>query len=142
MLFFKDQQQPCPWSMLTFERSCPKNLEIHLWLMIFSCSKLLKVCHIFIRLWIFTWNFSVLTASNHPVHIVTKNNVLSPSALIPFCDFGGNMSAMGVNIDQFDGPVCNSFQPRILNDQHCYEVNLHNIVREKKIDVYWLSLRD
>ena len=63
---------------------------------------------------------------------------MSSSALIPFCDFGGNMSAMGVKIDQFDVPVCNSFQDKILNDQLCYEVDLHefsnkdNIVKELK----------
>ena len=34
------------------------------------------------------------------------------------------MSAMGVKIDQFDIPVCNSFQAKILNDQLCYEVDL------------------
>ena len=45
--------------------------------------------------------------------------------MIPFCDFGGNMSAMGVMIDQFDIPVCNSFQAKIRNDQLCYEVDLN-----------------
>ena len=34
------------------------------------------------------------------------------------------MSAMGVKIDKFDVPVCNSFQAKILNDQLCYEVDL------------------
>jgi len=77
----------------------------------------------------------VFTDVNHPVHIVTRDNKLSPSALIPFCDFGGNMSAMGVKIDQFDSPVCNSFQAKIQNDQLCYEVDLHKFVNEKKIDV-------
>ena len=33
------------------------------------------------------------------------------------------MSLMGSKIDAFDFPVCNSFQPRILNDQLCYEVD-------------------
>ena len=50
---------------------------------------------------------------------------MSPSALIPFCEFGGNMSVVGVKIDQFDVPVCNSFQARILRDQLCYEVDLN-----------------
>ena len=36
------------------------------------------------------------------------------------------MSAVGVKIDQFDVPVCNSFQDKILNDQLCYEVDLNN----------------
>ena len=63
--------------------------------------------------------------SNHPVHIMTKDHQMSPSAFIPFCDFGGNMSAMGVMIDQFNHPVCNSFQAKIINDQLCYEVDLN-----------------
>ena len=77
--------------------------------------------------------------SNHPVHLVNRKNEKSPSALIPFCDFGGNMSSMGVKIDQFDFPVCNSFEAKILNDQLCYEVNLNkysdkdNIKKELKL---------
>ena len=43
--------------------------------------------------------------------------------VIPFCEFGGNMSVMGVKIDQFDVPVCNSFRPKILRDQLCYTVD-------------------
>ena len=42
---------------------------------------------------------------NHPVHIMTRDHQMSPSAFIPFCDFGGNMSAMGVMIDKFKRPV-------------------------------------
>ena len=33
------------------------------------------------------------------------------------------MSSMGVKIDHFDVPVCNSFKEKILNDQLCYEVD-------------------
>ena len=62
---------------------------------------------------------------NHPVHIITKDNQLSPSAFIPFCDFGGDMLSVGVKINQFDVPVCNSFEAKLLNDQLCYEVDLH-----------------
>ena len=36
------------------------------------------------------------------------------------------MSAMGVKIDQFAVPVCNSFQAKLLNDHICYEVDLNN----------------
>ena len=35
------------------------------------------------------------------------------------------MSAMGVEIDQFVVPVCNSFQTKIMNDQLCHEVDLN-----------------
>ena len=33
------------------------------------------------------------------------------------------MSVMGVKIDQFDVPVCNSFRPKIVIDQLCYQVD-------------------
>ena len=61
--------------------------------------------------------------TNHPVHIIDQDEDLFPTALIPFCDFGGNMSVMGVDIDQFDVPVCNSFRPKMLGDQLCYTVD-------------------
>ena len=70
------------------------------------------------------------TIINHPVHIITKDNLLSPSAFIPFCEFGGSMLVVGVKIDQFDVPVCNCFQARILNDQLCYEVDLNRFSKE------------
>ena len=60
--------------------------------------------------------------------------MLSPSAFIPFCDFGGNMSAMGVKIENFSVPVCNSFQAKIYNDQLCYEVDLNRFSDKYNID--------
>ena len=33
---------------------------------------------------------------------------------------------MGVKVDQFDVPVCNSFKAKILNDPLCYEVDPNN----------------
>ena len=80
----------------------------------------------------------------HPVHFVNKYGKKSPSAFIPFCEFGGNMSAMGMKIDQFSIPVCNSFQAKILNDQLCFEVDLNkfsnkdNIENELGIGFYFL----
>ena len=82
--------------------------------------------------------------SNHPVHILTEDHQMSPSAFIPFCDFGGNMSAMGVMIDKFKHPVCNSFQAKIMNDQLCYEVDLNayydedNIKNQLKLGFHFL----
>lgn len=61
--------------------------------------------------------------TNHPVHILDENGEFSPTALIPFCDFGGDMSTMGVKIDQFDVPVCNSFKSQIIQEQLCYSVD-------------------
>ena len=54
---------------------------------------------------------------------VNKKDDSGKFALIPFCEFGGNMSVMGVKVDQFDDPVCNSFRPRIVMDQLCYQVD-------------------
>ena len=51
---------------------------------------------------------------------------------------------MGVKIDQFDGPVCNAFRTKIINDQLCYEVDLNtfanknNIKRELKLGFNFL----
>ena len=69
-------------------------------------------------------NLDIDSVTNHPVHIITKDNKISTSAFIPFCEFGGNMSSMGVKINQFQIPVCNSFKPKILNSQNCYDVDL------------------
>ena len=57
-----------------------------------------------------------------------------PTALIPFCVFGRNMSVMGVKIDQFDVPFCNSFRPRIIKDQLCYTVDPNKY--KDKIDLH------
>ena len=73
---------------------------------------------------------------NHPVHFVINSNVVktSSSAFIPFCEFGGNMSSVGVKIDQFNFPICNSFQAKILNDQLCYEIDLKQHVNKYNIN--------
>ena len=43
------------------------------------------------------------------------------------------MSAMGVKIDKFDVPVCNSFQAKVVNDQLCYEVDLNKFSDKSNI---------
>ena len=54
------------------------------------------------------------------------------------------MSGVGVKLDQFDDPVCNSFQTTILNDQLCYEVDLNrfsnksNIAKELELGFYFI----
>ena len=72
--------------------------------------------------------------SNHPVHLVNNDGSLSPSALIPFCDFGGNMSSMGKKIKEFKVSVCNSFQEKIINDELCYEVDLDKYSNKQNIE--------
>ena len=38
----------------------------------------------------------------HPVHVIDEEGNLSQSAFIPFCEFGGNMTAMGLKTELFD----------------------------------------
>ena len=61
--------------------------------------------------------------SNHPIHIQDRNKTLSPSAFIPFCEFGGNM--IGSRIDMIDYPICTSFRDKIFEKQLCYELDLN-----------------
>ena len=62
--------------------------------------------------------------TNHPVHIVDAEGRISPLALIPFCDLGGNMSVLGRDIQGFSQPVCTAFKRIVFNDQLCYQVNV------------------
>ena len=71
--------------------------------------------------------------SNHPVHILNSEGQFSPSAFIPFCIFGNNMTGLGKNIDAFEVPVCNVFLAKVWNDQVCYEMNLNQFKDEKNI---------
>ena len=67
------------------------------------------------------------------MHLSSRNNAKSPSAFIPFCDFGGKTSAVGVIMDEFSVPVCNCFEATILNDQLCYEVDLNRFSNKDNI---------
>ena len=44
------------------------------------------------------------------------------------------MSSTGVKFAEFEIPVCNSFQAKILNDQLCYEVDLNKFSNKENID--------
>ena len=44
------------------------------------------------------------------------------------------MSGVGVKLDQFDDPVCNTFLLTILNDQLCYEVDLNKFSNRDNIE--------
>ena len=40
---------------------------------------------------------------------------------------------MSLKVDQFQVPVCNSFEPMLHNDQLCYEVDLNRFSHENNI---------
>ena len=79
---------------------------------------------------------------HHPVHIIDTNNNLSPSAFIPFCEFGGNMSLLGQKIEQFQVPVCSSFRKTFLNGKTCYSIDINEIMRERNIKMDKKLLED
>ena len=51
----------------------------------------------------------------------------SPSALIPFCEYNGDMLAMGEYIENFDFPVCNKFRTTLLDGELCYQLDVNTI---------------
>ena len=72
--------------------------------------------------------------TNHPVHIYDENDEKSPSAFIPFCGYGGNFSALGsVKHKTYSSPFCNSFRPRFVKDQLCYEVDVKDYLDKDSI---------
>ena len=73
-----------------------------------------------------TENLKGRLISNHPVHIFDANGNTSPSAFIPFCEFGEDRSKLGRTHDNFSVPVCNAFTPKIVTDQLCYEIDLQS----------------
>ena len=70
---------------------------------------------------------------NHPVHIQDDEGKMSPSAFIPFCSFGEDINVMGIDNNNFDVPVCNSFQATFRNDQLCYKVDLNKFKNDSVI---------
>ena len=71
-------------------------------------------------------NESTNTITNHPVHILDNLGNLSPSAFIPFCQFGHDeISSMGNMVKEFSLPVCKIFKKTILVDQMCYKADIN-----------------
>ena len=68
------------------------------------------------------------------MHIVNNHGGKSPSAFIPFCSFGEDINIMGAKIEDFDLPVCNTFNATVLLDQVCYEVDLDSYKDKTKIE--------
>ena len=65
------------------------------------------------------------TLINHPVHILDDEAKMSQSAFIPFCSFGDRMDTLGVSVEEFKAPVCNSFKSVKRLNQLCYELDLN-----------------
>ena len=61
--------------------------------------------------------------SSHPVHLLSKDYNLMPSALIPYCAFGIEMKNLGSKINNFSQPICTAFGPVLLDGELCYELD-------------------
>ena len=84
-------------------------------------------------------NEQVQTMSNHPVHIMDHKGKVSPSSFIPFCEFGGNMSAVGTTFCNFDIPICTMFAPRMIDGQKCYTIDVNEVeVKSKEAERHGL----
>ena len=69
---------------------------------------------------------------------MNTSNELSPSAFIPFCQFGEDTSLLGITNPNFKFPICNSFKPKILENQLCYQIDLNEI--KKNLSEKYLSV--
>ena len=63
--------------------------------------------------------------SHHPVHVMAGDGSLSPSAFIPFCEFGADKAVVGERVAEIDVHVCNIFQEVTMAGQICYEVDVN-----------------
>ena len=50
---------------------------------------------------------------------------LSPSAFIPFCEFGGQPDLLGERREEFNMVVCSSFRETLLRGQLCYQLDVN-----------------
>ena len=74
---------------------------------------------------------TVMEVSLNPPHLVNSRGELTPSALIPFCAYNGDMNITGQYIPGLDFPICNKFKPTILDGQLCYAVDMKDVLKER-----------
>ena len=67
-------------------------------------------------------------ASFYPPHMLDSFGNPSPSALVPFCAFKGNMNLTGEYIPGINFPVCNKFKPTIQDGQTCHALDINSVI--------------
>ena len=73
-----------------------------------------------------------ITKVIHSPHLKSSQGQLLPSALIPFCALNSDLDVLGSEFDlteKLSLPVCDKFQPIILEGQLCFSLNLGQIKR-------------
>ena len=81
----------------------------------------------YLKLYKISDNDFLQSMSNHPVHSMDQNVRIMPSSFIPFCEYGGNMSVVGMTLDGFDLPICDKFRPKMLEGQLCYQIDVNEV---------------
>ena len=67
---------------------------------------------------------------NSPPHILNKEGKMMPSALIPFCTFNSDMK--GKVMSNISFPVCDLFDPVVLDGKLCYQMDMTMKMPEEK----------
>ena len=80
-----------------------------------------------------TENQNLYATTNHPVHILDENSTFTQSSFIPFCWFGDHLEISTMS-ERFNVSVCNSFKPKLRNDQVCYEMDPNELLRGQTAD--------
>jgi hypothetical protein len=71
--------------------------------------------------------------SVHPPHLLDTQGNYTPAAFIPFCSYSGDMDSLGQSVDGLDIPVCNKFQPSMMDGQLCYTLNISSVISPEEI---------
>ena len=74
---------------------------------------------------------SAAEVSLDPPHLVDSQEQLTPSALIPFCAYDGDMNITGQYVPGLDFPICNKFRPSLLDGQLCYTLDMKDVLKDK-----------
>ena len=69
--------------------------------------------------------------SLYPPHLIDSGGSLTPAALIPFCAYQTNMSLLGQTRPDLPFPVCDQFQPTVLEGQRCYTLDLNSTSKKE-----------
>ena len=67
----------------------------------------------------------------HPPHMVDSSGSLTPAALIPFCAYQTNMTLLGQTRPDLPFTFCSQFQPKVLEGQLCYSLDLSLLDKSK-----------
>ena len=67
---------------------------------------------------------------NSPPHILNKEGKMMPSALIPFCTFNSDMKGKFMSNIYF--PVCDLFDPVVLDGKLCYQMDMAKKMPKEK----------